>query len=385
MDPQLDESPYSLTAADPLVVLGQGLITPLQGILGLSRSLLPDPPSPQVQHQLALLQSAVHHMLRVSSVATLRAHAPQMSLRGPITLLDLSALLHDVCALTSASVADPGHTLLCQAEAFWCEADALGLRQLLFILLGHAVTCTHPGPILVSLVGGASRGAHGHAVIDVFCTGSERLAPGAGAQAPTLGLRVATQLCHAMGGELTCESGQGFGGHFRCALPVLAAHPPDEAPMQARPDNDARTVASPEVVLLVERDRVCALVMRTALEQLGWAVVHAPDAQTALAFADVALFDLVIVDNPLPDMSAQDLVERLRQQELERATRPATIFAFTPQQPPRWLADRPASGVDAWLCKPFDLQALLRAVSACRQGNSTPPMRAAMVPERLKM
>ncbi len=66
-------------------------------------------------------------------------------------------------------------------------------------------------------------------------------------------------------------------------------------------------------ILLVDDEADTATVFETALRQAGYDVVVAVNGQSALSTAKTAPFDLILLDQMMPDMSGNDVLERLKQ------------------------------------------------------------------------
>ena len=112
-------------------------------------------------------------------------------------------------------------------------------------------------------------------------------------------------------------------------------------------------------VLLVEDERGLADVLRRGLEEQGYAVDHAEDGDSALAYVDTEPYDLVILDVMLPDVDGFSVCRRLRGQSRNMPVLMLTALAS--------IEDRVAgldSGADDYLAKPFDPRELLARVRA---------------------
>jgi DNA-binding response OmpR family regulator len=112
-------------------------------------------------------------------------------------------------------------------------------------------------------------------------------------------------------------------------------------------------------VLLVEDERGLADVLRRGLEEQGYAVDHAEDADSALAYVDTEPYDLVVLDVMLPDVDGFSVCRRLRSQSRNMPVLMLTALSS--------VEDRVAgldSGADDYLAKPFDPRELLARVRA---------------------
>jgi two-component system, OmpR family, copper resistance phosphate regulon response regulator CusR len=124
-------------------------------------------------------------------------------------------------------------------------------------------------------------------------------------------------------------------------------------------------------ILLVEDEPTVAEAVRSALADEGYAVDCAVDANTALEFADVYPYDLVILDLVLPGASGLTVAARLRAGRGENTNVPILMLTALGT-----IDDRVAgldSGADDYLVKPFAMAELLARVRALRRRDTTSP------------
>ena len=113
-------------------------------------------------------------------------------------------------------------------------------------------------------------------------------------------------------------------------------------------------------ILLVEDEALAALVVSDALADLGHAVVHAADGETALALAATELFDVLVTDLAMPRLSGLQLIPLLRSQWPELPV--IMMTGWLSPDGARLLAAADAART-ALLLKPFDLTRLTEALS----------------------
>lgn len=65
-------------------------------------------------------------------------------------------------------------------------------------------------------------------------------------------------------------------------------------------------------ILLVDDETDTATVFETVLKQAGYEVVVANNAQEALSTVKTQVFDLILMDQMMPDMSGNDAVQQLK-------------------------------------------------------------------------
>ena len=116
------------------------------------------------------------------------------------------------------------------------------------------------------------------------------------------------------------------------------------------------------LILVVEDDPALLLMMRYNLEQRGYRVESAADAETALQFLETARPDAAVLDWMLPGMSGLDLCRRIRSNPFLRDLPVLLLTARSGEQDAIRGLD---TGADDYLIKPCSvdtLDARLRAL-----------------------
>jgi DNA-binding response OmpR family regulator len=120
-------------------------------------------------------------------------------------------------------------------------------------------------------------------------------------------------------------------------------------------------VRSAHVVLIVEDDPVLLGAMRRGLEQGGFEVRTAFDCIKACRQLDGPPPDVVCIDLCLPDQSGYELCEYIRQTP---ACASVPILVMGEAAFPEHMAHAERSGGNAFLKKPFGLEALVRCIDS---------------------
>jgi CheY-like chemotaxis protein len=113
------------------------------------------------------------------------------------------------------------------------------------------------------------------------------------------------------------------------------------------------------LVLLVEDSDAVRAAFTVLLEESGYAVAAAPTGAEAVRLAAERAPDLVLLDLGLPDMSGVDVARRLKSSP---ETSRVPVVALTGRDDDAERAALLAAGGAAYLVKPVDTQALLRAL-----------------------
>ena len=115
--------------------------------------------------------------------------------------------------------------------------------------------------------------------------------------------------------------------------------------------------------LVIDDSNLFRLVLRTALERVGFTVEQATGGQEALEFLQRgAIPDVVVVDWNMPDLTGVELVKQLRANPILAKLR---IIMVTSESSEERIQHALSQGVDRYLTKPVqeeDLFAALRSL-----------------------
>jgi CheY-like chemotaxis protein len=280
---------------------------------------------------------------------------------------DIAALAEDVLAQFQPQAQGKSITLGLEAAPTvpaLAMADPQALRQILVNLVGNAVKFTEHGQVTMRFSHGSGR-----LTLAVADTGPgltpaqlgilfQRFSQADNSTARKhggtgLGLAISKSLAEAMDGSISVTSELGWGSVFT----LEAAAPACDA---AAPDGDA---PSPSMlkgvrVLIAEASAANRLLARTMIEQLGGEVSEAPDGPQAVEAAAAAAFDIILLDERMPELDGAAAAARIRKGK--GPSRSAPILAFCARDP---REARP-SGFDGAVCKPFTLASLAQGFSA---------------------
>ena len=109
-------------------------------------------------------------------------------------------------------------------------------------------------------------------------------------------------------------------------------------------------------VLLVEDVEDTRLFMRLELEQHGFIVLEAEDGRSAVDVATKEIPDVILMDLTLPNMDGFSAAKLIRKKSGKLQTVP--IIAVTAHQETDFRTDAKASGFDAYVTKPIDINSL---------------------------
>ena len=255
----------------------------------------------------------------------------------------LSALLSDVSGAVSAKAAEKGLTFTVEAEETLPEklyGDEARVRRILLNLLDNAVKYTHEGGVSLSVrredQGEVSEGEEirlAFAVIDSgigiteddigkLFTGFERvdMKQNSTIEGAGLGLVIAEKLANLMGGGITVESVYGEGSTFtaRITQTVMSAEQIGDLRIETEENKPGREKAlfafrAPDArVLVVDDTRMNLTVAAGLLRDTGIRTDTAGSGAEAIAAAEKARYDLILMDQRMPEMDGTETMERIK-------------------------------------------------------------------------
>ena len=119
-------------------------------------------------------------------------------------------------------------------------------------------------------------------------------------------------------------------------------------------------------ILIVEDEKLLAESLRTLLEAKGFKVETVYDGETGAEYAELGVYDLLILDVMMPGLNGYQVARRVR---AKRCSTP--ILMLTAKSGLEDRIEGLNAGADYYLAKPFDTRELLASINALlrRQGN----------------
>ena len=119
-------------------------------------------------------------------------------------------------------------------------------------------------------------------------------------------------------------------------------------------------------ILVVEDEKPIRDMILFALDNKGYEIIQAVNAQQASQHLADQLPDLVLMDWMLPDVSGLELVRRLKREEI---TRDIPIIMLTAKAEERNKIEGLDSGADDYITKPFSIKELSARIRAVLRRN----------------
>ena len=299
----------------------------------------------------------------------------------------LSSLLNDLSNMISFRVMDKGITFQADVDASIPDTlygDKVRIRQVITNLLSNAVKYTNQGGILLKVCFQADElrtGAPILLTVSVKDTGIGIREEDAGklfakfqrvdlernstVEGAGLGLAITQRLLEMMGGEIRMESVYGQGSEFTVTIPQRIASCEPIGDFRARFEHSApekrtyrETFHAPEArILIVDDTRMNLSVVTGLLKETEIRIDTAGSGEEAVARTKETAYDLILMDQRMPEMDGTEAMSRIRAVE-------GGLNTFTPVicltadavigARERYLAE----GFTDYLSKPIDPAAL---------------------------
>ncbi len=119
-------------------------------------------------------------------------------------------------------------------------------------------------------------------------------------------------------------------------------------------------------ILIIEDEKILADSLKTLLEGKGFEVETVYDGETGKEYAELGIYDLLILDVMMPKMDGYEVARQVRS---KRCSTPILMLTAKSEVEDRIKGLN--SGADYYLTKPFDTAELLACINALlrRQGN----------------
>lgn len=382
--------------------------TPMNGVLGMLEVLRRTNLDEKQLYYTDIIHRSGRNLMNIISDILDFSKIEAGKLTISETPCELSDVIQDVVNLFSASAREKQLDLNCRIEKSLPDqyvADVNRIRQILSNLVGNAIKFTPKGRVMID-VSGEIKGDIVQVEIQVRDTGIgiakekaslifEEFTQAEGSTTRDfggtgLGLTISRRLAEAMNGELSVESTLGIGTTFTLKLPLkIAGATEDEKPTSTQkvipiseykeasqeksPSPPATLSTTPKQAmppkvktlefLVAEDDDVNKLVIENHLKHPRIRLTFVRNGLDALKACKAKTFDLVFMDVAMPVMDGVIATQRIRDYETQQGSSRTPIICLSAHA---MIEDRDrflAAGMDDYLSKPIDKNALLNAIA----------------------
>jgi signal transduction histidine kinase len=350
--------------------IGHEVRTPLHGILGMVELFAESDLSADERSYLTNLRFSAENLLALLNNILEFSRGEDGSLELENIPFNLSALAEEVEQLLLPDAIAKGLSLRCTSSGplfSLVEGDPTRLRQVLLNLMRNAVKFTRTGFVEIALltallpdrtlevkfrVSDSGVGIHPdqhNAIFELFSqadNSTTRRFGGAG-----IGLAICAQIVRRMGSRISVVSTPGVGSDFAFTL-RLKVH-----------GRELQTLPSLSI-LYAEDNVINQLTAQKMLASKGHRVQIVPNGRAAVEAVKRCAFDLILMDNQMPELSGIEATRLLR--ELGYGL---PIIAVTASTHPSDRQILLASGMNEFVAKPFTIHelecAMARALTVC--------------------
>ncbi len=349
------------------------LRTPINGIMGFIQLMLMDDLSAKQRERAEIVKSSSEHLLQlVNDLLDLSRIASNSIDLSPETF-DLSELAVETMGLLKPLADQKGldlHTEIALSAGTTIKADRARVRQILFNLIGNAINYTGEGGVTLTV-----REASDGVVFEITDTGPgipaekldeifERFARVGSGGVPSggvgLGLAITKGLVALMDGKIEVRSAPGAGSTFEVRLPLAIGAPDPKTNPSGEANGGVRSTPTDYEVLVAEDHPVNQRLIRDMLDAIQCHVTLAENGREALEQIEAHDFDLIIMDNQMPEMTGLEAISRIRARGDWKRRIP--IIALTANAMRGAETDYEAQGVEAFLTKPLEVDEVVETI-----------------------
>ncbi len=265
----------------------------------------------------------------------------------------------------------------------YVKIDPHRLTQIVLNLLGNAVKFTSKGGVMTEIYVDQSEGADDalSATLNIVISDSgigiptsemsnifEPFVQGKGGIASTgyslrgngLGLAITRSLVLNQGGTISAESTEGIGSVFRVSLPVSV----DQAPVFSSDKLSLDINSSVVEILVVDDHQINRIVVINLIKKYfpNAVITEARNGQEALEKMRIKVYDVVLMDLVMPDLSGTGVVEVIRN-ECSSPFANVNVVALTANLANEAISECNRVQMQGILPKPVDVDLLIRTIS----------------------
>ncbi|ODM59164.1 hybrid sensor histidine kinase/response regulator [Vibrio harveyi] len=323
-----------------LATMSHELRTPMNGVLGISQIIASETQEKTTKEHVKVILDSGQHLMTILNDILDFSKVEENKLELEAAPFNLPQVLTPVCSAIQPLIEEKNIQLYVENEVpenIEFNGDCARIRQILFNLAGNAVKFTGDGHVLIRAELDEQRKRLLLSVNDTGIgipedkqgrifnsfeqadTSTTRKFGGTG-----LGLAIVKKLTELMSGEIKLKSVESIGTQFLVDLPI----PWVEKEQPAMPNTKAEQQQENKRnlhILLAEDNRVNAIVAKGFCEKLGHTVEIAEDGLIATKKAQENQYDLILMDNHMPEMNGVEATRFIR----EKLGVKTLLFAYT--------------------------------------------------------
>ncbi|CAH7304642.1 Histidine kinase [Vibrio chagasii] len=357
-----------------LATMSHELRTPMNGVLGIAQIIKEDSQSADTRKQAQIIIDSGQHLVTILNDILDFSKVEQGKMELELSPFSVTDVVTHLDKTLTPLATDKGISFVIKDNIptnIQLLGDSARTRQILFNLAGNAVKFTESGKVEVEfeiapttppsvniMVSDTGIGIAEDKVDHIFTAfeqaelSTTRKFGGTG-----LGLSIVKQLVELMGGTIDVSSQLNVGTCFTISLP-LEMHELEQQTTEQASTSINKTL-NDFTVLLVEDNKINAMVIKKFCESINMTVENAYDGLQALDKLAANQYDLIIMDNHMPNMSGIEAIQKIRN-ELKLTT---VIFACTADVFKEAHDEFLLSGANFVLTKPLQKNSLQNAIN----------------------
>ncbi len=358
--------------SDFLANMSHEIRTPMNAIFGLLSSIGHDPLTERQQNYISLIKNSGNYLLTIMNDSLDFSKIETNKFALTEENFDLHALLHTISSVSNITAQEKNlqYTFTMSADLpQWIFSDDTRLRQVLTNIISNAIKYTPSGSVglhvfvdngfLKFVIADTGIGIRDCDIEKLFSPFEQlELRKNKNVAGTGLGLVITRHICETMDGSISVSSAYGKGSTFSITLPLVLGSP----------DHTAQTANTPAImtfpnakVLVVDDLEINLLVAEALLGEFDIQVELASSGALALKQITEKTYDLIFMDQMMPEMDGLETTAKIRQYDEYHATIP--IVALTANALTGVKESLLAAGFSDYLSKPIDVEMLHKCLA----------------------
>jgi len=168
-----------------------------------------------------------------------------------------------------------------------------------------------------------------------------------------LGLSISKKLSNLMGGDIFFESEIHKGSKFYITIPYIVSQNDDKGKELVEVEDNIGTINTDTKVLVVEDNKTNQLLLSMILDEYEITYEIANDGLESLNMFKNTKYDLILMDENMPNMNGIEAVRQMRILEKEKNTQKTPVVAVTANAIEGDREKFLKAGMDDYLAKPY--------------------------------